>query len=405
VGAVALEATPALTKPPPDTKTKLVLKVPPSKAMGLEPRRRSELGGKPTTRTENEELYRSRYKFPMISHFANLPSKLTIGEVAAMSPRFCKRMIRFFTLMGRPRETEVTVRAITSAYYLPVQIQGQSVSALVDTGSVITIMGEKCVKRLGLTASDCPPLVMKLADDSKTIAQQQLDGAVIDIGELHIPARILVIPGVEYDLILGKDFLTATETCLQMKPTCATATLTWLGQEETQKLHSRQDCIGLVETIGQDTDSGVNIDTEDDDMIHAVLQQMFIEEKAQEEQYGHQQPRRTQATCGRSRSLATANMIARLHDEQHGPNSTRGQQEQQQRPPWAGDNNGGGTKPGREETATQRMRSSGDASRQTETTYSSPEETSDTGREEEDTGDIVYTITLAEEISQELTWQ
>ena len=98
---------------------------------------------------------------------------------------------------------------------------------------------------------------MKMANDTKAIATKYLPAACIKVGDMEIPARIIIMPGVNYDLLLGKDFLTATRATIGMDEDAAKATLTWNGQKQTFSL---TDDIGEYGLVGEVTEGDQEFD-------------------------------------------------------------------------------------------------------------------------------------------------
>ena len=190
------------------------------------------------------KVQQERRDFDPELHFANMPARLTISQIATLSPLFAQKARDYFArFIGLPSKRAGGF--VMSGWYLPVEIEGQVLAAMIDTGSVITLMGEKCVKQLGVTPESCEPITMTLADDSSSQIKHRLKDIVISIGNFQIPANILVVPNVAYDLILGRDFLEYIGSRLILtKP--ASITIGWQGRARTFPLHDKADCIGLA---------------------------------------------------------------------------------------------------------------------------------------------------------------
>jgi hypothetical protein len=135
---------------------------------------------------------------------AKTPSKMSLLQVALLSPTYARKASNFFLSLSKLQSHAITDEC-HSAWYLPIKVKGQTLCALVDTGSVISLMGEHCAQRLELPMDECEPLTMKLADDSNSIVRHRTENTTITVGDLSIPTSLLIIPNVAYDLILGKD--------------------------------------------------------------------------------------------------------------------------------------------------------------------------------------------------------
>jgi hypothetical protein len=178
-----------------------------------------------------------------------IPCKLTMAQLVTLCPSFGKKMAdKIDDLSTRPTD----VRSVAVAWHLPVQMHGHSLAALLDTGSSLTLIGEDCAKRLGLRPTECKPITMRMANDTKAIATQYLPAACITIGNMQIPARVIIMPGVSYDLLLGKDFLSATRAIIGMEEDTAKATLTWDGMKQTFNLTDDFGEYGLVGEVTED---------------------------------------------------------------------------------------------------------------------------------------------------------
>jgi gag-polyprotein putative aspartyl protease len=173
--------------------------------------------------SDGEYMVKLRHRFPMRKWLDSIPCKLTMAQLVTLCPSFGKKMAdKIDDLSTRPTD----VRSVAVAWHLPVTMHGHSLAALLDTGSSLTLIGEECAKRLGLRPTECKPITMRMANDTKAIATQYLPAACITIGNMQIPARVIIMPGVSYNLLLGKDFLSATRAIIGMEEDSAKATLT-----------------------------------------------------------------------------------------------------------------------------------------------------------------------------------
>ena len=174
---------------------------------------------------------------------------MAMAQLVALCPSFGRKMAdKIDDLTERDPHT---AKSVAVAWHLPVTMHGHQLAALLDTGSSLTLIGEDCANRLGLRPTECQPITMKMANDTRATATKYLPAACIKIGNLEVPARIIIMPGVNYDLLLGKDFLTATQARIGMDATAARATLTWNGVRQTFSL---TDDIGEYGLIGQVND-------------------------------------------------------------------------------------------------------------------------------------------------------
>ena len=184
-----------------------------------------------------------------------------MAQLVTLCPSFGKKMAdKIDDLSTRPSD----VRAVAVAWHLPVTMHGHSLAALLDTGSSLTLIGEECAKRLGLRPTECKPITMRMANDTKAIATQYLPAACITIGNMQIPARVIIMPGVDYDLLLGKDFLSATRAIIGMDEDSAKATLTWDGMKQTFNL---TDDFGEYGLIGEVTEDNTEIMMEEQPQV------------------------------------------------------------------------------------------------------------------------------------------
>jgi hypothetical protein len=206
--------------------------------------------------------YDMRMRFPVGHYLEKLPAKISLAQLAAVSPEIAKMFKEYFAELAKPDPSYLRpVNTVMSAWYLPVRLQGKPLSAMVDTGSVITLMGEPCANRLGLKTEQCPPIAMKLADNSRTMADRTITDAEIEIGNLSIPVDIRILPRVTYDMILGKDFLQKVKAKMTMDEAGPTMTIRYDDQKLTRKLYDKDECIGLI-ADGQDREvNAINVDS------------------------------------------------------------------------------------------------------------------------------------------------
>jgi hypothetical protein len=177
---------------------------------------------------------------------AKTPSKMSLLQVALLSPTYARKASNFFLSLSKLQSHAITDEC-HSAWYLPIKVKGQTLCALVDTGSVISLMGEHCAQRLELPMDECEPLTMKLADDSNSIVRHRTENTTITVGDLSIPTSLLIIPNVAYDLILGKDFLARTKTKMWLNGGQSILTLTWDGYRQTFPLCTRAECANIIQ--------------------------------------------------------------------------------------------------------------------------------------------------------------
>src|SRR5271169_6715013 len=106
-----------------------------------------------------------------------------------LSPAFAKKVVEYFT------EYEAkTASGQQSGWYIPVNIQGQTITALMDTGSVVTLIGEQCIKKLGIQTQQCQPVTMKMANDMRQTVDKHIRGLVVTIGKIQVPVNALIVP-------------------------------------------------------------------------------------------------------------------------------------------------------------------------------------------------------------------
>jgi RNase H-like domain found in reverse transcriptase/Reverse transcriptase (RNA-dependent DNA polymerase)/Integrase zinc binding domain/gag-polyprotein putative aspartyl protease len=200
--------------------------------------------------SDGEYMVKLRHRFPMRKWLDTIPCKLTMAQLVTLCPSFGKKMAdKIDDLSTRPTD----VRSVAVAWHLPVTMHGHNLAALLDTGSSLTLIGEDCANRLGLRPTECKPITMRMANDTKAIATKYLPAACITVGNMQIPARVIIMPGVSYDLLLGKDFLSATRAVIGMEENTAKATLTWDGIQQTFSLTDDFGEYGLVGDVTEDT--------------------------------------------------------------------------------------------------------------------------------------------------------
>ncbi|OLL23444.1 hypothetical protein NEOLI_005196 [Neolecta irregularis DAH-3] len=105
-----------------------------------------------------------------------------------------------------------------------VQIMGQHITAIFDSGSEISLMPFRMVKRLGLMMDDQPAWQIGVADGSNSRLVGVCHDVPVKTGGFSIPTNIFVTKHAKYDLLLGRPY----ERSGQMKSENTAEGETWI---------------------------------------------------------------------------------------------------------------------------------------------------------------------------------
>ena len=121
---------------------------------------------------------------------------------------------------------------------LEIKIEGEKISALIDTGSEVSAISEKIYLTHEPTLINCPTLpltgvTVTGAINSKATKVNKQIFAKIDLDQISEYATLLIIPHLTADCILGVDFLGKLKAKIDMD----TYTLQWSGSGEKTESH------------------------------------------------------------------------------------------------------------------------------------------------------------------------
>jgi transposase InsO family protein len=190
-----------------------------------------------------------RSGFSYADRMAHTPSGLSMDTVLRMSPEARRQARRYLESLENKPPVATAETGSTTAWYTPVRVQGELLTAMLDTGSSISLIREECLQKLGLKATKCAPRIVHMANEQPHTVEEELRGLVVEIGEIRAPVRAFVFP-IATDLILGNDFMRPLSTNIRMTKGDSTATFEWLGVRQQQQIFEREDCQEIVAAKG-----------------------------------------------------------------------------------------------------------------------------------------------------------
>jgi transposase InsO family protein len=244
------------TTPKPFMQYKVLQKVPVTTHTKVKASTSRDLVADPNSTVKESRTPHATAPYSLTKRLHEVNANISIAQVLSTS-NDARRQLSHYLFNSEPSSSiAVTMKTTTPhviapkeyqpkkdnmSWYLPVTIQKQTLAALVDTGSIVSLISTRRVTDLGLTPQEIRPIRLCLANNSHCTVNSALFGVVLTFDQLHMPIDLLVIPDVSYDLLLGKDFLSNADLLLARKEPCAT--ISWLGQQQTVKLSTQPDLI------------------------------------------------------------------------------------------------------------------------------------------------------------------
>ena len=153
-------------------------------------------------------------EFIVSDYLQNLPSGLTIGQAAHLSPKYragFQRAGRRFQ-NREPGEREANFVGsdedeTTTAAKVNLRIDGKAQTAIVDSGAATSIITKTLLNRLGFEVDSPSKLVVVTANGARTKSLGIVSNLLITIGKINIPTSFQVLESKDEVLILGNEWL------------------------------------------------------------------------------------------------------------------------------------------------------------------------------------------------------
>ncbi|GBB87478.1 hypothetical protein RclHR1_13970001 [Rhizophagus clarus] len=164
-------------------------------------------------------------EFDIAQYIKDLPCGLTIGQASSQIPKYRSAMLKS---VKRTRETNFISSANdapTTAARCQLRVDGEPISAVIDSGAATSIITKKLMKRLGYSINGPSNLVIVTANGTKVRSLGEVKDFPIEVKSHLINLNIQVLDSTDEVFILGNDWLKKVKANLDWEE--GTLTILW----------------------------------------------------------------------------------------------------------------------------------------------------------------------------------
>src|SRR6185295_7825928 len=173
--------------------------------------------------------------FHILDKLDEIPVSIKFSELLANAPTLRKEVTQALTSHRQEKKINIASTSLsnTTSLSAPVRVEGIATKAFIDTSAAISAVSNQFRKKFGFDVTRAASYKICGIDGRKIVPLGEIDGFPLTFGKVTVPITVVVIDASNYDVILGKDWLTKLNAAISYKNAELLLQITWNGRSQT----------------------------------------------------------------------------------------------------------------------------------------------------------------------------